>query len=528
MSSFREKLQPAARGEAGSRTSDVDYRLLVPLVLNSAIIQAVYAIMRVTTSYRAIELDLPVIWIGVISAAFAILPIFLAVWVGRFMDRGNDAQACWIGAALMVVACAGFRYWAGSVTALLLLMVLLGISHLFMMASQQMLCIRCAGPRGRDAVFGNYLVASAIGQGLGPYIIAWSSGTARLPPTDRLYAIGLLISFASLVTAGAMRPAPKPKAHEHSAAVVPVRTLMRQRGLMAVLIASVITITAQDLLTIYLPLLGAANNITARDVGTLLTVRSVFSLVSRMGYVRVIRLVGRGPLTLASMMGAGISFACLALPTPLPAMFGAMVLMGFSLGIATTLSLTNVVDLASAAAMGTVMSLRITGNRIGQVAVPFIASLIAAAAGVGGIFVIIALSLAASGAAVHFSRQDSVSAEMTARADTTNAGNNNRAYRRRNRDHSRSSNRLAVAARHRRAVRWAAGLQGKRESARRDRRRAADRHNREAAEAHSPQRAAPPAALHCPQAAVRPRRAAVRHRPDRSWWRSRSRSGPGT
>jgi hypothetical protein len=40
------------------------------------------------------------------------------------------------------------------------------------------------------------------------------------------------------------------------------------------------------------------------------------------------------------------------------------------------------------------------------VAVPFVASLIAAAAGVGGIFVIIALSLAASGAAVHFSRQE--------------------------------------------------------------------------------------------------------------------------
>ena len=118
---------------------------------------------------------------AVISATFAILPIFLAVWVGRFMDRGNDAQACWIGAALMVVACAGFRYGAGSVTTLLPLMALLGISHLFMMASQQMLCIRCAGPRARDAVFGNYLVASAIGQGLGPYIIAWSSGTARLP-----------------------------------------------------------------------------------------------------------------------------------------------------------------------------------------------------------------------------------------------------------------------------------------------------------------------------------------------------------
>jgi len=405
--SFLAKLFPTSRdGAETARGTDIDYRLLVPLVLNSAIIQAVYAIERVTTSYRAVELNLPVIWLGVISAAFAILPIFVAVWVGRFMDRGNDAPACWIGAGLLVVACAGFRVSADSVTSLLLLTVLLGISHLFMMASQQMLCIRCAGQRGRDAVFGNYLVASAIGQGLGPYLIAWSSGTARLPPTDRLFAIGLIISFASLATAAAIRPAPKPAAHGHSKAIVPVRTLIRQPGLLAVLIASVITITAQDLLTIYLPLLGTEKNINARDIGTLLTVRSVLSLVSRIGYVRVIHAVGRGPLTLASMTGAGIGFACLALPIPLSAMYAAMALMGLSLGIATTLSLTNVVDIASAEAMGTVMSLRITGNRIGQVALPFVASLVAAAAGVGGIFVIIAVSLGVSGGAVHFGRRE--------------------------------------------------------------------------------------------------------------------------
>ena len=110
--------------------------------------------------------------------------------------------------------------------------------------------------------------------------------------------------------------------------------------------------------------------------------RSAASLASRMGYVWVLRIVGRRPLTLASMVGAGLGFACLAVPMPLPAMFAAMLLLGISLGIATTLSLTNVVDLASAAAMGTVMSLRITGNRIGQVALPFAASLIAAVTGV--------------------------------------------------------------------------------------------------------------------------------------------------
>ncbi len=392
--------------DARSRATDIDYRLLVPLLLTSVIIQTVYAIVRVTTSYRAIELDLPVVWLGVISATFAVLPMVLAVWVGRLLDRGHDALAAWIGSALLVLACAGFYFWANSIATLLLLTALFGIAHLFLMASQQMLCIRSAGRRGRDAAFGNYVVSSAIGQGLGPYVIAWVGGPAMLPSTGRLFAIALLISIVSLVTAAAIRPAPKHLMPSPSREVVPVRALLRQPGLMAVLVASVITITSQDLLTIYLPLLGASQNIDVRSIGSLLTVRSIASLVSRLGYTRILRLIPRQPLTLITMTGAAIGFACFALPLPLPVMYAAMTFLGLSLGIATTLSLTNVVDLASTAAMGTVMSLRITGNRLGQAAVPFIASLIAAATGVGGIFAIIAASLAASGWSVHFSRQE--------------------------------------------------------------------------------------------------------------------------
>jgi predicted MFS family arabinose efflux permease len=407
VSSFRDKFQPAARGEAGARTSDIDYRLLVPLAINVAIIQAVYAIVRITTSYRAIELDLPVVWLGIISATFAILPIIFAVQVGRFLDRGKDAQAVWIGTSLLVLTCAGFRFASGSLTALLLLTAVLGISHILIMASQQMLCVRCCiGPRGRDTAFGNYVIASAVGQGLGPYLVAWAGGSATLPPTDRLFMIGLIVSFASLATAAVIRPAPPQPAHAKSKEVLPLRTLLRQRGLMAYLVASVITMAAQDLVTIYLPLLGAEKNINVRDIGSLLTVRSVAALVSRMGYVRIIGLLGRRPLTLISMVGSAIGFACLALPVHLAALFAAITLTGFALGIATTLSLTNVVDLASPSSMGTVMSLRNTGNRIGQMAVPFAASLIAAASGVGGIFVIIALCLAASGLAVHLSGEE--------------------------------------------------------------------------------------------------------------------------
>jgi predicted MFS family arabinose efflux permease len=388
------------------RKSDIDYRLLIPLVLNSAVVQTIYAVVRVTTSYRAIELNLPVVSLGIISATFAVPPTLLAVWVGRLLDRGLDAQAAWIGSGLFVVTCAGFWFFSDTLAALLLLTALFGVGHLFVMASQQMVCIRCAGPRGRDAAFGNYVVASAIGQGLGPYLIAWMGGTASVPPTGKLFGIALIVALISLATAYAIRPAPKHLRPEKAREVVPLRTLLQQRGLMAVLTASVITITSQDLLTIYLPLLGADQHIDVRNIGALLTVRSAASLVSRLSYTRVLRLIARQPLTLISMGGAAIGFTCFALPIPLPIMYAAMIFLGFSLGIATTLSLTNVVDLASAAAVGTVMSLRITGNRLGQAAVPFLASLVATATGVGGIFAIIAVGLVTSGASVHFSRQE--------------------------------------------------------------------------------------------------------------------------
>jgi predicted MFS family arabinose efflux permease len=307
---------------------------------------------------------------------------------------------------LFVISCAGFWFFANSLTDLLLLTALFGFGHLFVMASQQMLCIRSAGPRGRDTAFGNYLVASAVGQGLGPYLIAWIGGSTTLPATGKLFGVALFFALMSVGTAAAFRPAPEHLNPAKDRKPVPVRTLLRQRGLMAVLIASVITITSQDLLTIYLPVLGSEYNIDVRNIGAMLTVRSAASLVSRLCYARVVRLIARQPLTLISMTGAGIGFACFALPIPLAAMYAAMIFMGFSLGIATTLSLTNVVDLASAAAMGTVMSLRITGNRLGQAAVPFLASLVAAATGVGGIFAIIAVSLVASGTSVHFSKQE--------------------------------------------------------------------------------------------------------------------------
>jgi hypothetical protein len=53
------------------------------------------------------------------------------------------------------------------------------------------------------------------------------------------------------------------------------------------------------------------------------------------------------------------------------------------------------------------MSMRISGNRVGQVVLPLIAGVVATAAGAAGVLVLIGLCLAASSTAVQFGRKDS-------------------------------------------------------------------------------------------------------------------------
>ena len=84
-------------------------------------------------------------------------------------------------------------------------------------------------------------------------------------------------------------------------------------------------------------------------------------------------------------------------------MYLAIITIGLGLGIASTTTLSAMVDLAPPEARGTALSLRITGNRLGQVLVPFMAGLIAVAAGTAGILLVIAFTLAASGTAVRMS-----------------------------------------------------------------------------------------------------------------------------
>jgi MFS family permease len=385
------------------RNSDIDYPLLVPLLLSSFLVQTVTALVRVTISYRAVELELSLVWIGLIAATFAIFPILIAVQVGRLIDRGYDTRTAWIGALIFTLSMTGFALWP-TTAGLLLFSTVMGFGHIMLMASHQMICVRAAGPKSLETVFGNFMVVTAIGQGFGPYVVGWMGGSAPIPPTQPLFVIAAACAAAALVFTLMMKPARAASASKNEGDIVPISQILRIPGLVAVVTAGVIMVAASDTVVVYIPLLGAERNIDVHDVGLLLTVRAAASMVARLFYARMVAAFGRWPLMIAGTFVCGLSYAAIAAPMPLWAMHIAIAAMGFSFGLATTLSITIVVDMTTVSARGTTNSLRIMSNRIGQFVMPFGAGLVAAAAGLGGLFLLLAAAIATAAGSMVWKR----------------------------------------------------------------------------------------------------------------------------
>jgi hypothetical protein len=390
-----------------SEDQDKTNVLLVAAVLASAFVQQIVtSIMRVTTTYRAVELDLSVVWIGLIAGLFAFLPIFLALPIGRYIDRGHYERANLIGSVMLLVSCIGLVLWP-TLPGILLFTAFGGIGHLYLLLSQQVLCTRCGSRKTSvETVVGNYMVANALGQGVGPYILGWVGGSATVPPTQLLFNITAAGAVLLVLIALVIRPGKVDQKPVEVPVPLPVLDILRIAGLGAILLVSIVAAVAQDLVVIYLPLLGTERGWSVNDVGSLLAVRAIASVGARLFFSRLAMMVSQPKLMLYSTLLAALSYAALAFPLSLAMTYVVIAVSGCSLGIALTCSIASSLRLAAGRGVGTANSLRMLGNRIGQFSIPFLASLVAAAAGVTAIFFIIGVTLMSAAGALKWRGSD--------------------------------------------------------------------------------------------------------------------------
>ncbi|MFD3975259.1 MFS transporter [Streptomyces cyaneofuscatus] len=371
---------------------------LLRLVIAFAFAQGAVSMARPAVSYRALALGADETAVGVIAGVYALLPLFAAVPLGRRTDHGRCAPLLPIGVVLISGGCA-LSGVVSSLPAMAAWSGVMGLGHLCFVIGAQSIVARQSAPAEQDRNFGHFTIGASLGQ-LGGPIAAGALISGESGALGRTSALALLVSagvcavaLTSLWRIEHRRTSGAGPGGRKAAAKVPVTRILGARGVPAGIFISMAVLSATDILTAYLPVVGEHRGIAPATVGLLLSLRAAATIACRLVMTPMLRFLGRTVLLTTSCLLAGLLCAGMVLPVPVPVLAVMLAALGFCLGAGQPLSMTTVVQAAPAEARSTALALRLTGNRLGQAAAPAAAGLIAGTAGAAAPFALLGVLL---------------------------------------------------------------------------------------------------------------------------------------
>lgn len=353
--------------------------------------QTALNLARPLISYRAISLGGDALAIGLITAAYALLSLVVAVPLGRLTDR--VARMGWIIAAgtLLLAAAPLLLAVAPSLGLIAAAGTVLGFGHIVFMIAGQAIIARASAEQHLDRNFGWFTAATSLGQMAGPltagFLLGDARGSALQGPTTEALVVAAVVAACGLGgVAGLARSGLRtPSKGRGTVPPVPIGDLLRRPGVPSGLFVSLALLSSVDLLTAYLPLIAEQRGIAPSVAGLLLGVRASFSILSRLILSRLLARWSRRALVVASALGAAGALAAVTVPFSGPwSMGAALAIGGFLLGVGQPLTMTIVVRAVPTDARSTALALRLWANRIGQVALPAGAGIAAGSLGAAG------------------------------------------------------------------------------------------------------------------------------------------------
>jgi MFS family permease len=373
-------------------------------VLAMATGQTAVYLVRPTTSYRLLGLGDGATAVGIVAASFALVPLFLAIPLGRRADRRHGARLLLFGCAVEAVGCTLLA--AGhSALALGAASAVVGVGHLALALGSQAVVARESDDHRHDQHFALLTAGVSMGQLVGPllggFVLGNRSGPALLGATTRAMLVGAgVAALATVFAAVAERDRAASEPDETERLQASVRSILGTRGVAPAIFASIAVLSATDVFTAYLPVVGEQRHIGPAVVGVLLAMRAAASLASRIGISQLVRRFGRLRLMTAAAGAAAVAFSALTFTNEVALLAVLAIVVGVGLGFAQPLSMTIVVQLVPDHARASALAVRLTGNRLGQVAAPAAAGLVAGSGGARSVFWMTSGLLVASGVAV--------------------------------------------------------------------------------------------------------------------------------
>ena len=373
-------------------------RLLVALtVLN----HTAFAGSRVAVSLGALELGASPFAIGLLLSFYGLLPMFLSVPAGRWIDRVGMRVPMLAGTGLLAFGVAvPFLTW--DIGAMYLASVTIGLGMMAYYLAAQKAAGMIGGDEARTANFSLMALGFSMSGFLGPTSAGVAIDLIGHRWTFALLAAAALATLAVLLRASLARelPAPGPQVAGPEAPPTRLMDLLGTPELRRLYLSVVVLSSAWDVHQFLVPLYGASLGISASKIGLVLGAFSVATFIVRLTLPWLAGRVGDWPLVLGAMAVAALVYLAYPVFPVLSTMLALSFLLGLGLGVAQPMMMAVLHRASPPDRIGEAAGLRMTLINGTQTFLPTAFGAFGAAFGLSAIFWGMALLIAGGGAHV--------------------------------------------------------------------------------------------------------------------------------
>ena len=338
---------------------------------------------KMLVSISALDAGATPFQVGLLAALFAAFPLVLAVYAGRISDRIGVKRPIVTGASIIALALL-VPFAVDGLVGLMLCATLVGFGHIFFHVSIHNLIGAYGDGEARTRNFATFSLGQSISAFIGPSLAGFSIDGWGFKPTHALLACVALLPAILIVALPRIVP-PRPAHSEHRAEGGSL-AMLRNAALRRTLVMSGVTLTGIELFTFYFPVYGRSIDLSASSIGLVMSSYAVAAFIVRMGMGRATRSLGEIGVLTASLFIAGVTYMMVPLVSQAILLAAAAFLLGLGLGCAQPLTILLTYNHAPAGRSGEALGMRLTVNKLTQIAVPLVFGGIGSAFGLFPVF----------------------------------------------------------------------------------------------------------------------------------------------
>ncbi|MBA3621058.1 MAG: MFS transporter [Euzebyales bacterium] len=322
---------------------------------------------------------------GLIVAAYSFVSLFVALPAGRVVDRLGVFRV--LGAALVGMALIGIGYaLATTPDHIFVLQVVNGVVELFVWLALQAMVSHAGSGSFLTRQLSLFSLAWGVGIAVGPILGAAVYARYGFAPLGGLYAgLSLLALVGLLVPDQGLRQHQAPSAEQRSSAAT-VRRITARPAVKGVLLSSFVALYVNSIKMSFYPLFLERAGLSVPRIGVLLSVIGVASLAVRVVLPAALRRWDPGSVLVWSMWASVLPIAVTPWLGAYWALAAAAALIGLGYGVNPPVTVQLMALHTEPAERGLAMGLRVTSNRLAQVAQPLVFGALISTVGMAAAF----------------------------------------------------------------------------------------------------------------------------------------------